>query len=102
MNERFLSFLGLVRKANRMSCGHDAALASLLSGKAKMILVTEDASGRLVREFRRAAEGKEIDIRIIPCTMFDIAKAVGTKCGVFTINDAGFSARVAAFCDEDN
>lgn len=102
MNDRILSYLGLARRANRVSLGHDASLTSVLKQKAKLILLTEDASDRLKREFERAASGQSIKIFYLPFTMADIWKAVGVKAGVLTINDTGFANKMISICDIDD
>ena len=101
MNEKLFSFLGLARKANRLSCGHGASLSSVLSGKACLVLIAGDASERLKREFSRAVNGKNIKIVFLDCTMNDIAYAVGVKVGVLTVNDAGFSEKIMSLCSAD-
>lgn len=100
-NDRFFSLLGLARRANRISCGHGAALSSVLKGRASLVLITEDASERLKREFSRAASGKNIEVAVLDCTMNDIAYAVGMKAGVLTVNDGGFSEKIMSLCSAD-
>ena len=61
-NEKILSLLGLARRAGRVSLGHDAAIGSVVKNKAKLCVLSSDASERLKNEFLHAAsyENKNI------------------------------------------
>lgn len=96
MNHKLLQLLGMARKANRLSLGHDAALDAVLAKKARLCLLTSDASERLEREFTRAARDYENKLEIvrIPFTIHEIHAAVRFKAGVLTVNDDGFAKAV--------
>ena len=50
-NAKWLSMLGLARRAGKLAMGHDLALQSVRDGKAQLVLTARNASPRLVREF---------------------------------------------------
>lgn len=91
--DRTLQLFGLARRAQRLSMGHDAALASVLRGKAKLCLVCADASPRLLREFERAARDRAAPVLRIRYTMAEVGGATGMRAGVFTIDDEGFARK---------
>lgn len=93
MSDPFLNLLGLARRASKLSPGHDAALASVLKRKAELILLTSDASGRLEREFTRAAEGK-VEIEKLRYTMDEIYHATAARAAVLTVDDKGFARKL--------
>ena len=95
MNDRFLSLIGLCRRAGKISIGHDACMASIISGRAKLCLICSDASERLKREFERAAayDGRSLNLIHIDYTMSDIEKIIGFRAGVFTVEEEGFSKK---------
>lgn len=94
---RFLSLLGLCRRAGRLGWGHDACMGSVMHGKAKICLLASDASDRLKREFHRAAtyDGRTLDVIELPYTMQQIKDATGFRAGVLTTEDEGFAKRLA-------
>ena len=96
MNHKLLQLLGMARKANRLSLGHDAALGAVLAKKARLCVFASDASERLEREFTRAARDYEDELKIIriPFTIQEIRGAVGYKAGVLAVNDDGFAKAV--------
>ena len=92
-NPKFLSLLGMCRRAAKLSCGHDAAVGSLRSKSAKLCLLSSDASPRLRKEIEREAgfEGREIPVRELFSDMNEIGRATGLKSAVVTVNDEGFA-----------
>lgn len=94
---KFLSLLGMCRRAGRLGWGHDACMDSVVHGRAQICLLSCDASDRLKREFRRAADygGAKTDVMELPYTMQQIKDATGCRAGVLTTEDEGFAARLA-------
>ena len=92
-NPKFLSLLGMCRRAGKLSCGHDAAVGSLRSKSARLCLLSSDASERLRKEIEREAtfEGREIPVRELLSDMNEIGRATGLKSAVVTVNDEGFA-----------
>lgn len=96
MNSKFLSLLGMARRAGKLSLGHDAAKGALVSNKATLCILSSDTSERLKSEFRGLCESdtRSVPIIIADSTMFELGHAVGSKAGVITVDDAGFSQRL--------
>ena len=88
--------LGLARRAGKLSMGHDAALSTLLNGKAALLIFASDTSERLRREFQTAIEKKSIDVPVLETdiTISEIHFSCGYKAGVFTVNDENFSKKI--------
>lgn len=93
---KVLSMLGLARRADKLSMGHDMALKSLLSKKAKMILFASDTSDRLKREFQTAIDKNGIDVPLFmpDISISEIHYSCGYKAGVITVNDENFSKKI--------
>ena len=94
--ERIFSLLGIARRANRLSLGHDAVIESIVSRKAKLCLLSESASERLKNELSHACgfNNKNIPFFVLPCSMEELSKAVGRKVSVVSVDDEGFSAAI--------
>ena len=102
-HSKLLSLLGMCRRAGRLHWGHDTCLASIRSGKARICLLSSDASDRLRREFHSAAtcDGRTLKVIDTPYTMQQIQDATGCFAGVLITEDDGFAARMATlFTDE--
>lgn len=96
MNNKFLSLLGMARRAGKLSLGHDAAKGSLVSKRARLCILSSDTSDRLKNEFQNLSESQtqSVPIIITDCTMFELGHAVGSKAGVITVDDDGFAQRL--------
>lgn len=92
-NPKFLSLLGMCRKAGKLSCGHDGAIGSIRSKSARLCLLSSDSSQRLRLEAEREAnfDGRNIPIVILHSTMEDIRCATGLRSAVLSVNDEGFA-----------
>ncbi len=97
MNNRFLSLLGLARRAGRLGLGHDAAVEAIVKNSAKLCIVSCDASERLKNELKHACtyNGKNISFIEVGFTMEQLSKAVGSKAAALTVNDEGFAKAVS-------
>ena len=94
--------LGLARRANRLSLGHDAAVKSIRGGQAKACFLTMDSSERLKKEFKRTtAQYGEVPFKVLDCTMLDIKEATGLRSAVITVNDQGFASKLLEFLLEE-
>ncbi|MBQ7579779.1 MAG: ribosomal L7Ae/L30e/S12e/Gadd45 family protein [Clostridia bacterium] len=91
MNDRFFDALGLCRRAGRLSWGRESSKESIRSHKAKLILVTSDASDRIRREFKNLSENEKIEIMFLEENMQRIKDSIGLSAGVVAINDEGFA-----------
>lgn len=96
MTDKFLSLLGMARRAGKLSLGHDAAKGAMVSNRASLCILSSDTSDRLKAEFERLSEqqARSVPIIIADSTMFELGHAVGSKAGVITVDDAGFADRL--------
>lgn len=94
MQNKFLSLLGMARKANRVSLGYDKALEAVHSGKSYAVFLASDLSEKTKRGLVFAAENTDIAIISTEFSIFEITNAVGTKTGVVSVNDAGFAKKL--------
>ena len=103
MNDRFLSMIGLCRKAGKLIIGHDACMASIIGDRAKLCMVCRDASERLKNEFQKAANygDRKLPLAYIDYSMDDVKSIIGFRAGVFTVEDEGFSKKFFELVNAD-
>ena len=94
--DKFLNLLGMCRKAGRLSCGHDAAIESIVNNKAALCVVSSSASQRLINEMQHACTYDYKNIRFITLsyTTPELTQATGTKAAVLTVDDEGFAKKL--------
>ena len=102
MNKKYLSMLGMARRAGRLSMGHDMALKAVKEKKAKLVVFASDISPRLIEEFRRACAEGNIPTVQIEETINEIHSSLGYKAGVITVNDENFSGRIQELAELNN
>lgn len=94
MNDKFLSLLGMARRSGSLCLGHDAAISSVVKNKAKLCIVSEEGSQRLINEMTHACtfEGKNIPVTVVNYKITELSKAIGSKAAVLTVTDDGFAS----------
>lgn len=102
MTERIYSFLGLATKAGKLVSGDDTCERMLKAGKAKLVIVAEDASDNT-----RKAFGDMCSYRDIPLRFFGSKELLGRYTGkdkraVIAVLESGFAKRVMELIDSSN
>lgn len=93
MNDKFLSLLGIARRASALSLGHDAAVSAVVKNRAKLCVISFEGSERLKKEMEHACtfQGKNIPLLITDYTLTELSAAIGSKAAVLTVDDEGFA-----------
>lgn len=101
--QRCAGFLGICRKAAKLEAGHDAVVGTIVSGKAKLVILSSDASERLENEINHASAYGGKNIPVIRCgmTMMDFAACTGKKSAVFSVTEKGFADKLNMLFGEE-
>lgn len=92
MREKTLNLLGLMRKANAIAVGETNTGGAVRAGKAKLLLLTADASDNARSRARGFTHGRDIVTVTLPFTKDEIAAHVGVSgCAMAAITDIGFA-----------
>ncbi len=96
MPKKYLSMLGMARRAGRLAMGHDMALGAVCDKKATLIIFASDISERLIEEFKLARDKRypELEMMRISESIDELHRALGYKAGVIAVNDSNFSVRL--------
>ena len=93
-NNKFLSLIGMARRANKVYMGFDKAKSAMIYGEAKVVFVCSDISEKTKRGLIFASEETGVPVIDLPYTIFEISNAIGTKCGVVAVTDKGFADKL--------
>ncbi len=95
-NDRLLSFLGLCRRAGKMTIGNDAVTQNINNGKTYLIILAQDVSDRTEETLRKKLEksGSRLEIRKLPYSRDDMNAALGKFAGVMSVDDKGFAKKI--------
>ncbi|MDR3178895.1 MAG: ribosomal L7Ae/L30e/S12e/Gadd45 family protein [Oscillospiraceae bacterium] len=97
LNDGFLSFLGLAKKAGKLYLGFSSAVSCIKYGFAKLVLVTNDLSKNTFKKVSFLADQNNICIKKVKISMVCVEKALGKKSGIIILTDQGFSNRILDF-----
>ena len=91
-----MNFLGLSRKAGKLSIGRDSVIESIVKDKSELLILSSDASERLKNEIKHAATYGNRNIPVIesPFSMDDYYNGIGKKSAVFSVTDKSFKEKL--------
>ena len=94
--DKFLSLLGLAKKAGRLEVGEEPTGAAARARDAKALLLAADAADNTQRRAAHFAEAGGCPCLKLPHTKDELGAAVGrSSCAMLAVTDAGFAAALA-------
>lgn len=91
MQNNMLSFLGLIKKAGKLSSGDDAVEIDIKKGRCKLLIIAEDSSENTIEKFKRLARKHNINYVNIG-RKTDLGSQIGKgQTAVICIKDAQFA-----------
>ena len=93
---RALNYLGIARKSGNLELGEEKAKALVKAGKARLLLVADDASDGVKKRAEAYVYGFHAPLLILPCTKAELGGAVGrAQCAVAAVRDLGLAKSLA-------
>lgn len=93
LNNTYLNFLGLARKAGKLIAGTEKAKALINKNQAQLILLANDISQKTEKEFVFLAKEKFKVIRT-EYSLDELSNALGVRAGIFTVTDKNFAEQI--------
>ena len=88
-----LGYLGLARKAGALVTGEDNARLAVRSGRARLLVVSADASDNARRRAEVFVKGTNVPLAALPLTKEDVSSATGRPgCSMAVFTDRGLAA----------
>lgn len=101
MNDKLLSFIGLCRRAGKMTIGNDPVAEDIKKGISKLVLIADDISHNTEKDItKKAGDGKVRTIKI-PYSKEQISVSLGKLAAVISVNDEGFAKRILELIDKN-
>ena len=92
MEDKALGLLGLMRRAGAIEIGEDNSALIVKAGKAKLLLISSDASDSAVRKAEGFCFGRSVQLVAVHYTREELGFALGVKsCAMAEVTDMGFS-----------
>ena len=90
--DTFLTFLGLVRRAGKLACGEEQTIRARKLGKARLILLAEDASVNAEDRAETISHDRSCPLLKLPYTKETLSDATGTApFAMAAVCDSGFA-----------
>ena len=100
--QKILQFLGLATRARMTITGEELVVNEVRRGKAKMVILAEDASANTNKKLHDKCKTYNVDVRVFG-TRFELGQAIGKdERVVIAITDAGFAKKLTSLFDENN
>ena len=90
-NDAFLSFIGIARKANKLTFGTNDTLQEIKKGNICLVVVASDISEKTEKEIRFVAGG--VTVIRVPYLLKQLSDATGRIAGVLGFTDEGFATK---------
>ena len=95
-NERFLRMLGLARRAGKVVLGTPLSLQALHKGRARLLIVCEEASAQTKKKMHTQAEFYHIPLIVLEMPQERFSHLLGKQAPVVSVavTDDGFAAEL--------
>ena len=97
MNEKILSFLGLARRAGRLSLGFDPAVDAMIHGRSRLLLLLSERSRSKILKIVERTKTETISLNI---SMNEVGMAIGKTSGIISVDDEGFAKKLVMLCND--
>ena len=96
---KIISFIGLAKKAAKLSIGKDATYESILENTAELILFSSDLSTRSINDVEKSASKRNVKTLMTNISMSDYEQVLNKKAGIICIKDSGFAKKIQMLCE---
>ncbi len=94
MNNQLLSFLGICRRAGKMTLGYDSVVSSVTNGESCLVIMADDISPRTEKHLTEALTGTPVSIMKVPYDRNTLGKSLGKFTAIISVNDRGFAVKI--------
>ena len=89
-----LTLLGFAKKAGKLNAGTESCIRAIITGKAKLVIISNDAGDSIKSKVIRLASENDIKY-IIFSESEELSRTIGDKNKVvFTVNDENFAQKI--------
>ncbi|KYD29547.1 MULTISPECIES: YlxQ family RNA-binding protein [Anoxybacillaceae] len=98
-NNRWASLLGLANRARKVTSGEELTVKEIRSGKAKLVLLAEDASENTMKKIKDKCSSYGVPLRKVS-DRYTLGHAIGKDARVVVaIIDEGFANKLLTILD---
>jgi ribosomal protein L7Ae-like RNA K-turn-binding protein len=102
LNDKILNFLGLCRRAGKLTVGNDAVVDEIKNNKAKLVIVSVDISSNTEKKLKKACEYSGVECLKLNRSRDELSAALGKFCVVIAVLDDGFAKKLVQLIKSEN
>jgi len=100
-NNKFLSFLGICRRAGKMTLGFDSVLKSVAEKESCLILLASDIAKNTEKNLNEKLSQSTVKVIKLPYGKEELYRSVGKPVGIISINDKGFADKITQLAPDN-
>lgn len=98
-SNQWMSLLGLANRARKIISGEELSVKEIRSGKAKLILLSADASANTTKKITDKCNSYQVPLKVVE-DRFLLGKAIGKEARVVVaVLDNGFAKKLVTLLD---
>ena len=102
MNDKILNFLGLCRRAGKLTIGNDAVVDEVKNGKAKLVIVSGDISLNTEKKLKIICGDNNVECLKLNRSRDELSFSLGKFCVVCAVLDDGFKKKLVQLIKSEN
>lgn len=102
MNDKILNFLGLCRRAGKLTVGNDAVVDEIKNNKAKLVIVSVDISSNTEKKLKKACGYANVECLKLNRSRDELSTSLGKFCVVIAVLDDGFAKKLTQLIKIEN
>lgn len=93
MNDKLLNFLGLCRRAGKLTIGNDVVIDDVVNGNSKLVIIASDISKNTEKKILLNCHRCNTKVLKIKRTKEEMSFAIGKFSTVVSVTDYGFAKK---------
>lgn len=99
--DKLLNFLGLCRRAGKLTTGNDAVVETVISGESEAVLIARDISPNTEKKLRKTCDSHKVKLIRINRSKDEISYAIGRFAAVMSVTDSGFARNIERLTQDE-
>ena len=99
--DKLLNFLGLCRRAGKLTTGFDAVVETLVRGESRLVITAGDISPNTEKKLVKACEAGDVRLIKLKRTKDEISLAVGRFAAAASVTDSGFARNIQRIIQDE-
>lgn len=92
--DKLLNFLGLCRRAGKLTTGNDAVVETIVKGESELVIVARDISPNTEKKLKKTCEANNVRLIKIDRSKDELSFAIGRFAATASVTDSGFARNI--------